>query len=260
MTLRADIISAFDEIAPPALHLEAQIRTTVSGEARVDSRPRGRGPGVTSLRGTMALVAALLVVIIVASVLVGGRVMHDWAIFNSRPAPAGHGSAATQIALLEARPLHLPQVSAGTTCPAGPFTEIDYGTGPFSAYGSGPAYGIGGPEVSSAWGSYFDVTYATKPEVKGWVLVRGRDAVNHSIPVVYVGPYAAGPVIGSDTIQGKVVTLRAEFLVDASHHPSTSGKSKWGLWDVRQGIRADGWSNCTAFQLDGDGFSEVFVG
>ncbi len=123
MSLRADIISAYDEIAPPAPQLQAQIRMSVSAEARAASQSRRtRGPWMTSLRGTMALVAALLVVLIVATVLVGGRVMHDWDVFNNRPAPAGSGDAATQIAMLEARPLHLPQVPTDGTCPAGPLT------------------------------------------------------------------------------------------------------------------------------------------
>jgi hypothetical protein len=261
MTLRADIISAYDEIAPPAPHLEAQIRASVSAEARVDSpRSRRRQPWIASLRGTMALVAALLVVIIVATVLIGGRVMHDWAIFNTRPAPAGQVDAATQIELLEARPLHLPQMTAGA-CVPGPFTTVHYGSGVFyGAYGAGPAYGVGGAGHSTSWGFYFDVMFVTDPKVTGWVLVRGRDAVNHSIPVVYIGAYAAGAVIGTDTVNGQLVTQRSEFLVDASHHPASSGKSKWGIWNVTQGITANGWSNCTAFQLDGNGFSEVFVG
>jgi hypothetical protein len=52
---------------------------------------------------------------------------------------------------------------------------------------------------------------------------------------------------------------RAELLVDASHHPASSGTSKWGVWNVRQGIMANGWSGCTTFQSDGDGFTRVFV-
>jgi len=262
MSLRADIISAYDEIAPPAPQLQAQIRMSVSAEARAASQSRRtRGPWMASFRGTMALVAALLVVLIVATVLVGGRVMHDWNVFNNRPAPAGSGDAATQIAMLEARPLHLPQVPTDGTCPAGPLTAIDYGSGAIAAaYGNGPAYAIGGSGPATSWGFYFDVTFVTEPQVKGWILVRARDAVDHTIPVVFVGPYAAGAVIGTDTINGTLVTQRAELLFDAGHHPASSGKSKWGVWDVRQGIRANGSSGCTAFQLDGNGFSTVFVG
>lgn len=261
MTLRADITSAYDEIAPPPPHLEAQIRTSVFAEARVESRSRRRGPWLASLRGTMALVAAMLVVLIVATVLIGGRVWHDWTIFNNRPAPAGQIDP-VQLAALEARPLHLPVVPAGGTCPVGPFTNLEIGNVPLIGFGSGPAYGTdshSGPVT--AWGSYYDVTLVTEPQVTGWLLVRGRDAVNHTIPVAYVGAYAAGAVIGTDTIDGVLVAQHAELLVDASHHPAaTSGKSGWGIWRVRQGIQGNDWSGCTAFQIDGNGFSAVFVG
>jgi hypothetical protein len=261
MSLRADIRSAYDEIAPPLPQLEAQIRVLVSTDARAEMQSRGGGgPWISSLRGTMALVAAVLVVLIVATVLVGGRVWHDWNAFTNRPVPAAPVDSATQIALLEARPLHLPQVPANASCPTGPSTNINYGSGEFAAYGNGPAYGIGGAGPTTNWGFYFDVIFVTEPQVTGWVLVRARDAVNHTIPVVYVGPYAAGAVLGTDTINGQQVTQRSELLVDASHHPASSGTSKWGVWNVRQGITAKGWSGCTAFQLDGAGFSRVFVG
>ncbi|HEV3101889.1 MAG TPA: hypothetical protein VG426_06055 [Candidatus Dormibacteraeota bacterium] len=260
MSLRTDIRSAYDEIAPPVPQLDAHIRELVATEAKATMQSRvRRGPWAASLRGTMALVAALLVVLIVATILVGGRVWHDWNIFTNRPVPAAPVDAATQIAMLEARPLLLPQVPANATCPTGPSKNLNFGSGEFAAYGTGPAYGIGGSGPATNWGFYFDVMLVTEPQVTGWVLVRARDAVNHSIPVVYVGPYAAGAVIGTDTINGQVVTLRSELLVDASHHPASSVKSKWGVWNVRQGIMANGWSNCTAFQIDGNGFSKVFI-
>ncbi len=62
-----------------------------------------------------------------------------------------------------------------------------------------------------------------------------------------------------DTIDGTDVQQRAELLIDTSHHPASSGTSKWGVWHVRQAIMANGWSGCTAFQIDGDGFTRVFV-
>jgi hypothetical protein len=270
MTLRADIRAAYDEITPPVPALEAQIRTLVAveGNGGVQSRHR-RGQWVAGLRGTMALVAALLVVLIVATVLVGGRVWHDWNVFTNRPAPAGQIDP-VQLAALEARPLHVPVVSPDAICPAGPnasasaaasFPEPIHGwalQGFIS--GEGPVYATnsagGGPE--SAWGSYRDVIWVTEPQVTGLVLIRGLDAENHQVPVVYVGQYAAGAVLGTDTVNGTRVLQRAELVLDAGHHPATSGKSKWGIYDVRAGI-PNTMSNCHAFQIDGEGFSEVFV-
>ena len=81
--------------------------------------------------------------------------------------------------------------------------------------------------------------------------------MNHQLPLVYVGPYAAGAILGTDTINGNQMLQRAELVLDAGHHPAASGTSKWGVYDVVAGI-PDVMSGCHAFQVDGDGFSDVF--
>jgi hypothetical protein len=258
MSLRADIRTAYDEITPPAPALEAQIRTLVTAESTAarNSRP-GRRPWITGLRGGLALVAALLVVLIVATVLIGGRVWHDWTIFNTRPAPAGQTDKAA-LAALEARQVQLPVVAADAACPAGPSNTIDDGSGPSSRLGNGPVYGDAMNGVETAWGWYFGVTYWTNPELRGLVLIRGRDLRNGT-PVVFLGEYGAGQVTGTDTLDGKTVVQHSELVFNASNHPATSGTSKWGIYRLRQGIARD-WTMCTGFQIDGDGFSEVLVG
>jgi hypothetical protein len=270
MTLRADIRTAYDAITPPAPALEAQIRTMVAteGKAGVQSRHR-RGRWVAGLRGTMALVAALLVVFIVATVLVGGRVWQDWNTFTNRPAPAGQIDP-VQLAALEARPLHMPVVSSEATCPVGPTppaSAVASLAGPlqnwlsngFQFSGDGPAYAIGGSlSDQTASDLYVNVVWVTEPQLTGLVLIRGRDALNHDMPLVYIGQYAAGAVLGTDIVNGKRVQQRAELVLDAGHHPATSGNSNWGIYDVRAGI-PNTISNCHAFQIDGQGFSEVFV-
>jgi hypothetical protein len=270
MTLRADINSAYDEIAPPAPQLEAQLRMLVATEARAAVQSPGRRRRWTKrLRGTMALVAALLVVLLVAAVLVGGRVWHDWSVFTNRPVPAGQIDPA-QLAALEARPLHMPVVTSETTCPVGPTPSASAVAGVgapvqiwlsngFKFAGGGPAYAIGGSYYSvTSWGQYANVVWVTEPQVTGLVLIRGRDALNHELPLVYIGRYSAGAILGTDTINRKQVLRRAELVLDAGHHPATSGKSKWGVYEILVGIPYT-MSGCHAFQVDGEGFSEVFV-
>lgn len=270
MSLRADIRSAYDEITPPAPALQAQILALVASEKNVALPARGsRRPWMTGIRGAFALVAALLVVLIVATVLVGGRVWHDWNLFTNRPAPAGQIDQA-QLAALEARPLHMPVVSREAICPAGPIASASALAGspePIRFWaqqgymsGDGPVYatnfGVRGGQ--SAWGLYWDVVWVTEPQVSGLVLIRGRDAANHDLPVVYVGQYAAGTATGTDTVNGKRAVQHAELVLDAGHHPATSSKSEWGIYNVRAGI-PDTMSGCHVFQVDGEGFSEVFV-
>jgi hypothetical protein len=165
-----------------------------------------------------------------------------------------------ELAKLEAKPLHVPVVQPDGRCPVTPSSNIKAypAAGAFSAYGQGPVYGIGGNQTSTAFGEYFDVTYFTEPQLTGLVLVRIRD-LKSDRPAVFVGPHAAGAVVGTDTIAGIPVQQHAELVLDAGHHDRTaSGTSKWGIWPVRQGV-ASGRSGCHGYQFDGAGFSEVVV-
>jgi len=240
MSLRADITSAYDEIAPPAPQLQAQIRMSVSAEARAASQSRRtRGPWMASLRGTMALVGALLVV----------RLILHWSFFNIRPAPPGQPS---ELAQLESRPLHLPDMKAGDACPAdAPRVSI---------YGSGPAYG-GAPLASyyshkTSWGDYWDIELVVDAGVKGLVLVRARDLRTNQ-PVIFVGAYAGGPGIGSDTVDGKVVRQHLELVLDTSH-PQLDEAGLQLMWSFTAGL-ANGYSACTGWQIDGQGFTETYA-
>jgi hypothetical protein len=270
MSLRADIRSAYEEITPPAPALQAQIRALVATEHRAALPSRRSGSRwLKGLRGTFALVAAVLVVLIVATVLVGGRVWHDWNLFNNRPAPAGQIDP-VQLAALEARPLHVPAVQLGAICPVGPMASAAALAGsPDTIHawalegfmsGPGPVYAsnVGLHAGQSAWGNYWDAVWVIEPQVVGLVLIRGLDAENHQVSLAYVDQYAAGAVVGTDTINGKRTVQRAELVLDAGHHPATSGNSKWGIYDVRAAI-PNTMTACHAFQVDGEGFSEVFL-
>jgi hypothetical protein len=256
--LRSEFRRALDAVTPPAPWL----RTTVKEKLRENRRggwrqtaDRGSKPWLVGVRGAGAVAALLLVVLLVFTLLVGGAVSRDWQRFNSRPAPAGGPSILDD---LRARPLILPVVAPGGTCPSTPTTLIDYGVAMVDAYGNGPVYGIGGPAVLSTWGDYFDVTYVADPQFTGIALVRIRDLESDRVGV-FVGPYASGAVVGTDTIGGKTVQQHADLVLDAGHHPATSGTSKWGVWNVRQGLAA-GWSHCFGIQVDGAGFTEVATG
>jgi len=175
------------------------------------------------------------------------------------------GSAATPtpshgptvgLAQLEARPLLLPVVPPGGTCPSHHYAEIDLGGGSMTVTGDGPIYLTGkGVQATTTWGVYYDPTYYAGPQLSGLVLLRIRD-LETGRAGVFVGPYAAGEVVGTDTINGKTLQQRKEAVIDASHHPATSGSSKWGIWNVRQGWPAN-WSGCFGFQFDGASFAET---
>src|SRR5712692_1367260 len=163
-----------------------------------------------------------------------------------------------KVAQLESRPLNLPVVAPGGTCPGHRESLIDLGSGSITVNGDGPMYFSGkGLQATTAWGEYYDPTYYAPPQLTGLVLLRIRD-LKSGRAGVFVGPYVAGDVVGTDTIDGKAVQQHSEVVLDASHHPATSSKSKWGIWDVRQGWPS-GWSGCFGFQLDGAGFTEDFT-
>lgn len=162
-----------------------------------------------------------------------------------------------KLAQLEARPLLLQAVAPGNSCPGHRESVIDLGYGSITVNGDGPIYFSGkGLQATTSWGEYYDPTYYVPPQLTGIVLLRTRD-LKSGRAGVFVGPYAAGDVVGTDTIDSKPVQQHAEVVLDASHHPATSSRSKWGIWNVRQGWPT-GWSGCFGFQLDGAGFTEVF--
>lgn len=178
-------------------------------------------------------------------------------------APPSEGPTPTfdkvELAQLEAKPLMLPVVPPGGACPGHNHHVIDLGNASTTVIGEGPMYLSGkGIQVTTTWGEYYDPTYYAGPQLNGLVLLRTRDLMTGRAGV-FVGPYAVGEVVGTDTIDSKAVQQHAEVVLDTTHHPATTGRSKWGIWVVRQGWAA-GWSRCFGFQLDGMGFSEGITG
>jgi hypothetical protein len=260
VTLRNDIHSAIDEIAPPAPALAGRIAYVASDVRRQIGHARlaGRGRWVAGLGRSGSLVAALLVVLLMASLVGGVRAWRDRSILNEGPTAPSIDPVA--LAQLEAKPLRLTSLPLGADCQAGPSSVVDAGQGPVTVLGVDPAYAVGSWHGATAttWGTYSDWLIATLPNLTGLVLVRGRD-LEVNLPVVFVGPHSAGSTVGSDTIAGKTVPQRSEAVFDAGRHdPAVSGTSKWGMWPMSPGVDKSE-SGCIAFQIDGPSFSEVVI-
>jgi hypothetical protein len=254
VSLRTDIHSAFDEVAPTTLGMSERVMESVTVNPN-----RGRPQRwVLSFRGPASLVAVFLLVALVTVALVGGRVRQDWNAFIHPQAPAGgHESVVTQ---LEARHDQLPVLKAGHSCPDGPEAN--------NLYGAGPVYGAPGwPQpttaselagnFSTSWGLYFYNTFITVAGLNGPVLVRGRD-LRTNRPIIFVGNYATGPVVGTDTVDGRLVNQHVYLELEMSHPPSGSTAAQQVEWPVILGIDK-GWSDCVGFQFDGPGFTETWV-
>jgi hypothetical protein len=250
VTLRHDIHNAIDGIAPPASTLARQVVASLASAGKT-TRPisrNKRNPWLAGLGRTGSLAAAILVVLLIATLVVGVRVWRDRNAFN--PSPAGPASNETEVARLQARPLILPSVPPGGACPILNNTVTGITEVPISVNGAGVT-------TTTNWGDYFDPTYVVPRTIKGIVLIRIRDLKTGQAGV-FVGPYAAGDVVGTDTIDGKTVDHHGFAALDMNHPPARSSSSN-GYWDIRQGWAA-GWSGCWGFQLDGPDFSEVITG
>ncbi len=246
MTLRADISSAYDEIVPASPALRSQIRILVGAERSAGPSSPHHGAWQRAIRGSVALVAALLVVLVVATLLIGGRVMQDWKAFT-RSTPAQNQPS--ELALLEARPMQLTQLHADDLCPETPLN------GPY--VGSVPVYIAGGSSVSDPWGTYWYLAAVTDPTVTGLVLVRGQD-LRTGQPVVFVGKWASGPVVGSDTLDGKLAPQHLDLLLDRRDPPLNTGHAGTFTWGFTAGFAA-GASGCTGWQVDTTGYPTMII-
>jgi hypothetical protein len=264
---RDRIAAAFDRElaqAPVPLGLRAQVlRDKVRDRSEIEPHRRERMGRRWSLglRGVGSLVAVVLVVVLIATVLVGGRVWRDWTQFATHPAPAA-GIDPAQLALLEAKPLQFPVVPPGATCPTGTQTTIGYGGGPYDVFGSGPVYGSeAGAWYVTAWGDYTSMKLFVESGTVGPVLIRARDLQTGTL-LVFVGQSGVGKVVGMDTSPGHSRAPRVGQYLEAAldtAQPSEKTVGGLGVWKVLVGHRATQVSDlCVGFQVDGLNFSEVF--
>ena len=73
----------------------------------------------------------------------------------------------------------------------------------------------------------------------------------------FVGPYAYGKPLGTDTIYGREVPVFSELALPAAT-PSAAAAAGWGIFPVRQGI--DARFTCAAIQIDTASGTEVILG
>lgn len=241
-SLRRDIHSAFEVIEPPLGGMPERVVQTVLA----DKRRRRKERMTYRLRISFALVAAVLLVAVAAAAVMTWNSLH-----NINISPAGHGL--TQIQQLEARPLTLPTVQTASQCPES--ARDTSRNAPGYQYGAGPVYADGGPETGTNWGHYWDVIWYAAPSVSGPILVRGRDLMTNDRRVVFVGPFAAGPVIGTEPNMGEQHT---ELVLDPGHPQLRTALTHYGYWHIRQGM-SSGWVGCVGFQIDGPSFSETIT-
>jgi hypothetical protein len=244
VSLRTQIHSAFDEVAPPTFGLPERVVQTVVAEGPTRRR---RERMLLRMRVPLSLVAVFVVIALVVGVLIGGRLVQDWnSLRNS--APAG-GGGQTQLAQLESRPLVLPTPASTVDCKTGPFNSL-------GSLGSGPIYSDESATSITNWGIYFhDLAYA-QTNIDGPILIRVVDLFTRQ-PVVFVGQYAAGPVVGHDTVDGVAVEQHTELVLDTSHASTSPGPHKFA-WRFTAGFPNSS-SGSSGWQIDGVGFTEVFV-
>ena len=238
--LRRDIHSAFEGIEPPLGGMPERVVETVLA----DNKRRKKGM-TFGARVPLPLVAVFVAVALVAAVLLGTQLMQAWI---HGPSPAGQVHLTT-LQQLEARPLHLPVYRSSTDCKAGPYTAS-------GDLGSGPVYGRGGGISGGDWGVYYhNIAYADT-NVGGPILVRAIDVVRNQ-PVVFVGPFAAGPAIRTDTVDGQKYGQHLELVLDTGTVSKTPFTHRFH-WDFIAGVPYS-WSGSTGWQIDGAGFTETFV-
>jgi hypothetical protein len=240
VSLRTDIHTAFDEVAPSTFGMPERVARIVVAD--LPERRRKERWSVR-LRTPLSMVAVLLLLSIAVGVLVGGRIVRDWNAFT-RPAPAGP----SELAQLETRPLLLPVLKARDQCPETPLNALPGGLFPSGLYGQGPVYLAGGSSVSDAWGTYWYLAAVTTTPVTGLVVIRARD-LRTGQPVVFVGNWASGPIAGMDMVDGKSTAQHTELVFDRRHPPLNTIQAGTVTWGFTGGLAA-GASGCTGWQID----------
>lgn len=266
MSLRTQIRNAVDDVAYPAPDLERRVTAFVLSDSRDRKVLASRRTSEWSsrLRGSMTLVAALLVVAVLGGVIFGGRLLRDlW----TAPQPSINHS---ELKKLEARALVvLPGMPSSGVCPVGPVSDDFIGD---PAVGDGPMrLHVGMPSTyNSGWGTWNITYFVIAPTIKGLFLVRARDLRSRE-SVFFAGNLSgvadaqmgrsafAGKAAGHDMVNGQDVPLYPELVIDASA-PSDWAKTTYKApgWGAYVGY-PKGASGCIFFQVDRDGPTETFV-
>jgi hypothetical protein len=234
VSLRRDIHTAYDVITPDTGGMAERVVETARRQA--PALPRRR-KFMFGMRAPLPLLAVLLAVAIVAAVLVGGRV---WWNTTHGVSPAG-GVTLPTLAELEARPWQHQLLAPAEQCAGEQLIGSHIGNGPIKSY----------PISLTAYG---DREYSTGENVidrgfSGLLIVRLRDArtgQNH----VFISQNAGGPVVGTDTVDGKVVEQHTEAVFDLSDPKVTAASNGTKTFTIREGHRLPV-SGCFQWQYDG---------
>jgi hypothetical protein len=196
----------------------------------------------------MAMVKPLVIAVLLVGVTACGG--------GSTPAAAtSPGTLLTaaersDLASLEGRPVKLAALGPNGTCPETAMTTIK----PYEdqlvstqLYGNGPVFGAGGPPSYTKANVFYKVSYLADPTVTGVVLVRIA-TLDGAHKGVFVGLYGAGPVTGTDTIDGKRVDLRGEAAPGLGSAQGPTLAAGWASWPVLQGVDIS-WK-CVVIQID----------
>lgn len=207
---------------------------------------RRRGRRIFMTRNRMVLLAAALVLILGVGVFVSARALNGTNHTHSS-IPASDGTA---VAGLLARPL---QFHKGTPCqPDGPFTDF--------LLGAGPVFDVPSSGVHTPWGYYSREFLLTPPDLLGPVVVRPLN-LKSGKPLLFVSPYGAGPVYGTDTVDGKSVNQYAALSLDTDHPPDTRYEfrgTSYVQWPFQVGWPSTESGFCVGIQVDGPAFTEVY--
>src|SRR5216684_777853 len=178
--------------------------------------------------------------------------------------------AASSLADLRNRPLKLPTVGAGKTCPTtashglSPVVNGGKGKGPGFGFGPGPVYLSGIIELYP--GGFDNEVWLIEPTYEGPVLIRGQQIngshiVSFAEPIMFplggfssAGSPPPGAAVTSVTIEGQAIPFYQEL--DLPPMSSTDAKGFWRMFFARTHLEAAG---CYAFQLDGLDFSLAIV-
>jgi len=259
MSLRTDIKDAIDDVTPPALGLENRVRAMVLAdgkERRVSVHVGRRSPWNIRFRGMGALAAAALVVVLIAGLVIGGRVWRDAANGN-----LGQASSINQSDLhkLESKALVLPVLLPGGVCPFSPDTRqlgmqgTVLGDGPVYMY---DAWALGTTVQQGDWGAFAFYYVAKDP---GIVLVRAGDlATRQAFPFAQysdgtTGAVAAGPVLGTDRLNGETIRMHPEAVLQDPSRLKPLNQQLIVMFAIPRATL------CWAFQFDGPGFTETIV-
>ncbi|HEV2415363.1 MAG TPA: hypothetical protein VGX27_11180 [Candidatus Dormibacteraeota bacterium] len=240
--LRRDVHSAFEVITPPLGGMPERVVQTVLAEQKGRLRKERMA---FRLRVSQALVAAVLIA------AVGVAAVMTWNSLHNNVSPAGGVTVSYPLAQLEARPIQIQYPKTSADCNSGPYSSA-------GDLGSGPVYGVAGATDNSNWGTYYNNIAYADTAIDGPILVRDRDLFK-PVKSVFVGRNAAGPVVGTDVVNGKTVAQHTELvLYESQASPaSVEGVPHKYVWHMSAGV-PNGWSGSTGWQIDGVGFTEIF--